>query len=50
MSRRLLRSVSRFPFSTPLSGSAKETEARIRNIFQYQKKRPPCCSSLKTTK
>ena len=29
------------PFSTPLSGSAKETEERIRNIFQYKKKRPP---------
>ena len=29
------------PFSTPLSGSARETEDRIRNIFQYQKKRPP---------
>ena len=29
------------PFSTPLSGSARETEDRIRNIFQYKKKRPP---------
>ena len=29
------------PFSTRLSGSAKETELRIRNIFQWQKKRPP---------
>ena len=29
------------PFSTPLSGSARETEERIRNIFQYKKKRPP---------
>lgn len=28
-------------FSTALSGSAKETERRIRNIFQGQKKRPP---------
>lgn len=28
-------------FSTPLSGSAKETELRIRNLFQGQKKRPP---------
>ena len=28
-------------FSTPLSGSARETEERIRNIFQYKKKRPP---------
>ena len=41
MSRRLLRSLPRSPFSTPLSGSARETEARIRNIFQYKKKRPP---------
>ena len=41
MSRRLLRSVPRSPFSTPLSGSARETEERIRNIFQYKKKRPP---------
>ena len=41
MSRRLLRSLPRSPFSTPLSGSARETEERIRNIFQYQKKRPP---------
>ena len=29
------------PFSTPLSGSAKETQTRIRNIFHPQKKRPP---------
>ena len=29
------------PLSTPLSGSAKETQTRIRNIFQFQKKRPP---------
>ena len=34
-------SLPRSPFSTPLSGSARETEERIRNIFQYQKKRPP---------
>lgn len=31
----------RTPFSTPLSGSAKETEIRIRNIFSGPKKRPP---------
>ena len=31
----------RTPFSTALSGSAKETELRIRNIFQWKKKRPP---------
>ena len=29
------------PFSTQLSGRAKETELRIRNIFQWKKKRPP---------
>ena len=34
-------SFPRTPFSTPLSGSARETEDRIRNIFQYKKKRPP---------
>ena len=34
------------PFSTPLSGSARETEDRIRNIFQYQKKRPPVLALL----
>ena len=31
----------RTPFSTPLSGSARETEIRIRNIFSGPKKRPP---------
>ena len=31
----------RSPFSTPLSGSAREAEGRIRNLFQYQKRRPP---------
>ena len=31
----------RSPFATRLSGSAKETELRIRNIFQGTKKRPP---------
>ena len=31
----------RTPLSTPLSGSAKETQTRIRNIFQFQEKRPP---------
>ena len=34
-------SLPRSPFSTPLSGSAREAEERIRNILQYQKKRPP---------
>ena len=31
----------RTPFSTPLSGSVKETEIRIRNIMSGPKKRPP---------
>lgn len=31
----------RSPFSTSLSGSAKETELRLRSIFQWKKKRPP---------
>lgn len=31
----------RTPFSTPLSGSARETEQRIRNIMSGPKKRPP---------
>lgn len=29
------------PFSTRLSGSAREVELRIRNIFQWKKERPP---------
>ena len=29
------------PFTTRLSGSARETELRIRNIFQWKKLRPP---------
>ncbi len=35
------RHMPRTPFSTGLSGSAKETEIRIRNIFSGPKKRPP---------
>ncbi len=31
----------RTPFSTQLSGSARETEIRLRNIFSGPKKRPP---------
>ena len=31
----------RTPFSTPLSGSARETEIRLKNIFSGPKKRPP---------
>ena len=31
----------RTPFSTPLSGSVRETEIRLRNIFSGPKKRPP---------
>ena len=33
--------IFRTPFSTALSGSARETEHRIRNIFQWKRKRPP---------
>ena len=33
--------IPRSPFATRLSGSARETEIRIRNIFQGSKKRPP---------
>ena len=29
------------PFATRLSGGAKETELRLRSIFQWKKKRPP---------
>lgn len=48
----------RSPFSAPFSQSAKETELRIRNVFQWKHKRPPrlalavicltvvCCGSL----
>lgn len=39
-------SIFHSPFTTALSGSAKETEDRIRNIFQYQKKRPPVLALL----
>mgnify|MGYP001150809105 FL=1 len=31
----------RTPFSTPLSGSARETKIRIRNIMSGPKKQPP---------
>lgn len=34
------------PFSTGLSSSAKEVELRLRNIFQWQKKRPPVVSLI----
>ena len=40
--------VPRSPFSTRLSGSAKETELRIRSIFQWKKKRPPVWLMLVT--
>lgn len=36
-----LLSVPRSPFTTPLSGSARETELRIRSILQWKKGRPP---------
>ena len=34
------------PFSTRLSDSAKETELRLRNIFQWKKKRPPVVAMI----
>ena len=36
----------RSPFTTYLSGSARETELRIRSIFQWKKKRPPAALML----
>ena len=36
------------PFSTRLSGSAKETELRLRSIFQWKKQRPPVWLMLLT--
>ena len=33
--------IPKTPFATRLSGSAKETQLRIRSIFQWKKKRPP---------
>ena len=41
-------SIPRSPFATRLSGSARETEIRIRNIFQGPKKRPPVPMMLLT--
>ena len=35
------KTMPRTPFSTPLSGSARETEIRLKNIFSGPKKRPP---------
>ena len=35
------QNIPKSPFTTYLSGSARETELRIRNIFQWKKKRPP---------
>ncbi|MBP3318958.1 MAG: hypothetical protein J6K94_03040, partial [Ruminiclostridium sp.] len=35
------QNIPRSPFATALSGSAKETELRIRSIFQWKKQRPP---------
>lgn len=36
-----VENIFRTPFSTALSGSARETERRIRNIFLWKKKHPP---------
>ena len=35
------KNIPRTPVSTPLSGSARETEIRLKNIFSGPKKRPP---------
>ena len=37
----MINKMPRTPLSTQLSGSAKETEIRIRNLFTGPKKRPP---------
>ena len=37
----LFHALPHTPFSTPLSGSRRETELRLRNLFQDQKRRPP---------
>lgn len=34
------------PFATRLSGSARETELRLRSIFQWKKKRPPAAAMI----
>ena len=36
-----MKKTPKTPFSTPLSGSAKETEMRFRNILKWKKSRPP---------
>ena len=36
-----MKQLPRSPFTTPLSGSARETELRIRSIFQWGRQRPP---------
>ena len=36
-----MRQILSSPLSTRLSGSARETELRIRSIFQWKKRRPP---------
>ena len=40
--------IPRSPFTMCLSGSAKETELRLRNIFQWKKQRPPLVLFLLT--
>ena len=40
--------VPRSPFTTPLSGSAHETELRIRSIFQWGRQRPPLWAMILT--
>lgn len=36
-----MNALPRSPFTTRLSGSARETEQRIRSIVQWKKRRPP---------
>ena len=38
------QNIPRSPFATALSGSAKETELRIRSIFQWKSSARPCGS------
>lgn len=36
-----MKNIPKTPFATQLSGSAKETQLRLRSIFQWKKHRPP---------
>ena len=43
-----MKQLPRSPFTTPLSGSAREAELRIRSIFQWKKQRPPLWAMILT--